>query len=431
MRMCFTRYLLPLCLALPGCGDETEGAGARTLEAAGGPDSIVLPASTVELRVRVREDGAPARNVRVRWTADSGRLSWPESVTGPDGLASVTWELPRLEVASFHPRATPGRQRARAALVAGVSLTFEVRAEPFRVDQMDAGYELGCGVRAGEVYCWDGWGDSQPPRRLDAAGAGVARQVAITSDRLCILFDAGRVACGQYPQALEPVTGAPPLQSITAAGNRICGLASDRTAWCWRLRPGDVPAANQVGSQAFDELAGGGDLAGQSHVCGRADTMVWCWGSNGRGQLGNGTTDDSEVPVPVSGGHDFVSLRAGHDGACGVTRKLGVWCWGTEMTPVTAREPLLVGLPGVTGPRIELGEFGGWVLDRGATVEWSRGEVRPTDALLDQLDIVEFASDFKNLCVRTREGFVYCSFAAGSSRLWPNELVALQLPESP
>jgi hypothetical protein len=71
------------------------------------------------------------------------------------------------------------------------------------------------------------------------------------------------------------------------------------------------------------------------------------------------------------------------------------------------------------------------VLNRGATVEWSRGEVRPTDALLDQLDIVEFASDFKNLCARTREGFVYCSFAAGSSRSWPNELVALQLPASP
>jgi len=64
------------------------------------------------------------------------------------------------------------------------------------------------------------------------------------------------------------------------------------------------------------------------------DTTVQCWGSNsGRGSLGDGTTNDSAVPVTVVVSNNSpltnaVSVSAGRSHACAVLKDKSVWCWG-------------------------------------------------------------------------------------------------------
>jgi alpha-tubulin suppressor-like RCC1 family protein len=55
--------------------------------------------------------------------------------------------------------------------------------------------------------------------------------------------------------------------------------------------------------------------------------IAYCWGSNGSGELGDGTFIDSEVPVAVSG-LTFSSVDTGTGHTCGVTTSGAMHCWG-------------------------------------------------------------------------------------------------------
>src|SRR5439155_652560 len=60
--------------------------------------------------------------------------------------------------------------------------------------------------------------------------------------------------------------------------------------------------------------------SGAEHACGLTmNGAAYCWGYNGWGQLGNGTTEDGQRPVAVAGGLHFTALTAGYMHNCGVT----------------------------------------------------------------------------------------------------------------
>lgn len=69
--------------------------------------------------------------------------------------------------------------------------------------------------------------------------------------------------------------------------------------------------------------------AGWSHTLAvRADGTVWAWGSNTRGQLGDGTQQDRSAPVQVAGLSNVKAVAAGLYHSVAIKNDGTVWSWG-------------------------------------------------------------------------------------------------------
>lgn len=124
---------------------------------------------------------------------------------------------------------------------------------------------------------------------------------------------------------------------LSAANAHTCGLDVAGKAWCWGESAGaksgtgiagfrfSVPTA-VAGGHTFTTLAAGASLTCALDTGKRA----WCWGLNAAGQLGNGTTTDSNVPVAVAGGRQYTTIAAGANHACAIDLDGILYCWGAN-----------------------------------------------------------------------------------------------------
>jgi alpha-tubulin suppressor-like RCC1 family protein len=142
-----------------------------------------------------------------------------------------------------------------------------------------------------------------------------------------------------------PTTSLPPegfvVDQIIAGDQHGCAVDPDGQAWCWgynefgQLGDGTTDDSNVptavAGEQTFESLA-----AGRYFTCGLTDEgAAWCWGDNSRGQLGDGSTgegsddQDRSSPVQVLGDLNFTSLVAGQLHVCGLVDTGEAYCWGS------------------------------------------------------------------------------------------------------
>jgi alpha-tubulin suppressor-like RCC1 family protein len=161
-------------------------------------------------------------------------------------------------------------------------------------------------------------------------------------DNFFYQLGAGSTALGSTTPL--PVAGGLTFASVRAGSFHSCGLTTGGAAYCWgrntagELGNGSTNFGSSVpvpvsGGLSFTAVSAGLDFApanaGVAHSCGLTTSgAAYCWGGNSRGQLGNGSTASSSVPVLVSGGLNFVAVSAGDGFTCGLTTSGAAYCWG-------------------------------------------------------------------------------------------------------
>lgn len=216
-----------------------------------------------------------------------------------------------------------------------------------RFDSLTAGVAYTCGLTAaGDAYCWgfnafqvygDGT-DTESAVPVPAAGAV----------RFQRLDGGGTHACG-----IQDGVG-----YCWGARSGSYGQLGNGTFY------GSSTPSRVAGGITFRLLRPYRGNNTDAHTCGiAADDVAYCWGNNRMGQLGttapdlcNGSSSNpppcASVPLPVDGGLAFRDVSAGVQFTCGVTTAGVVYCWGSNEygqlgngTMTSATAPVAVVVP--------------------------------------------------------------------------------------
>jgi alpha-tubulin suppressor-like RCC1 family protein len=222
-----------------------------------------------------------------------------------------------------------------------------------------AGYLHACAVLAdGSVKCWGNnehgqLGDGTTMTRTAPVAVAGLEPVSSVSGGLahtCAVLRTGGVKCwgsnmfgdlgdDTTTDRLTPVLvhGLTDAIAVSAGWTHTCALRSNHTVMCW-------------GNNGFGELGDGSGfpmrttpvavsdldgvlavVAGMAFTCAVTSTgSAECWGENGVGELGDGTTSNRPTPVNVVGLAGPIAVAACSTYGCALDEMGRYQCWGTS-----------------------------------------------------------------------------------------------------
>ncbi len=206
----------------------------------------------------------------------------------------------------------------------------------------------------------------------------------------------GQLGNGSTTNSSVPVdvTGLTGVTAIAAGGFFGMALRADGTVWSWgentygELGNGTFTSSSVpvevTGLTGVTAIAGGGDDFGLAL---ESNGTVWAWGNNGDGELGNGSTTNSSVPVQVTGIGAVVAISAGIGHSLAIGSDGSIRTWGDNLdgdlgngTSTASDVPVEVtGLSGVSalagGDANSLAILGAPVTPTGLTATGGNGQV--------------------------------------------------------
>jgi alpha-tubulin suppressor-like RCC1 family protein/C1A family cysteine protease len=116
------------------------------------------------------------------------------------------------------------------------------------------------------------------------------------------------------------------VTTIAGGGYSSLALKNDGTVWIW----GDYYDNSEFVPIQISNLTGAVAIAegGDHGLALKNDGTIWAWGFNDYGQLGNGTTWDSEIPVQVKNLTGAIAIAGGREHSLALRNDGTVWDWG-------------------------------------------------------------------------------------------------------
>jgi alpha-tubulin suppressor-like RCC1 family protein len=216
-------------------------------------------------------------------------------------------------------------------------------------------------MTSGAVKCWgrnangelgnDSRTHSAVPTDVDLAADVVS--ISAGASHTCAATAGGAVMCwghneyGQLGNDTTVSSGVPVTviglgsgaATVAAGAYHACAVTTGGAVKCWgRNLFGQLGNASTVDARVPVDVAGLGSgvasiSAGSSHTCALTNGgNIECWGSNGKGRLGNDSPRNSSTPVDVvDPGEMFTGISAGLEHTCALTTVGGVRCWGRNL----------------------------------------------------------------------------------------------------
>lgn len=216
---------------------------------------------------------------------------------------------------------------------------------------------------SGAAYCWgyNGYGQNgdgtttQRNSPVAVNGGLTFSKISRAALTTCGLTTAGAAYCWGYnahgnvgdgttatgKTSPTAVTGGYTFTDISTTSNEgsthTCAIRSDNTApvMCWgyngygaigdgttTARSSPTPTSNLSGL-TFSKI-----VAGSYNTCALSGSTTYCWGMNNTGQNGDGTTTQRPTPVTVTGGLSFTDIVTTGRTYCGLTSSNAIYCWG-------------------------------------------------------------------------------------------------------
>jgi alpha-tubulin suppressor-like RCC1 family protein len=251
---------------------------------------------------------------------------------------------------------------------ASVTTPTLITAVTMGATDVAAGAAHTCALEARGVVCWGSNGDGQVgdgmmsvDRLVPFVVPGSIAWTSITAgDRHNCSYDGTTLRCwganerGQLGVgdtnvhlSVMTVSGTPIMRPAATGGRHSCYRTTAGGVMCWGHN-----GAGQIGDATMNNNAVLPTAAmlpmsdATTMGLGDAHTCVWrnsanrfmCWGANARGQLGNASTTDSNVPVLVSNTTGLnpttatagISVTAGDEHTCALDASSHVYCWGAN-----------------------------------------------------------------------------------------------------
>jgi alpha-tubulin suppressor-like RCC1 family protein len=245
----------------------------------------------------------------------------------------------------------------------GSSTAVDVVGLDGPIVQVALGDSFACALaRSGKVQCWGDDGDGELgsravgscsedpcttrattvtslPAGVVAIGTGELSAYALANGAIQAWGDNGD---GSLANAMGGGSTPVPVMGLRAQVARLtggldtgCALTAGGGVMCWGWgehgQIGNGTMSDAWVATAVTGLTAGvrAIASGGEHTCALLqDRTVQCWGDNSEGELGNGSTNGSAVPVQVTDLSNVQSIAAGEFDTCALLEPGGVKCWG-------------------------------------------------------------------------------------------------------